>query len=598
MRSASQLFFLAAFTLLRPSSSSKPHNNNGGTPSLPSAPDVCAIDPHSIVSDACTSYANLDAINAEISPLLKDVTQTTDFFAYYRLNLFGSECPFWSDSLSMCGNRACAVDTIDDEKNIPAIWRASSLSALEGARAKHPGRSLQNERPASRPLSYQLGEDVDESCVLEDDDECDSRDYCVPEDEGATAKGDYVSLVNNTERFTGYSGASSRMVWDAIYSENCFTRAGALSSRVGHSGEAAQDLKAVIREHSRTAATSPDDLYPLNDECLEQRAFYRIISGMHASISSHICWDYLNQQTGQWGPNLTCYKERLHDHPERVANLYFNYALVARAVAKLRDVFKGYVFCGGDVAQDRETKGKVLQLVEGIVSGGETFDEGRMFNGDMLALKDDFKHRFRNVSRLMDCVGCDKCRLWGKVQTAGYGAALKVLFEFEEGSGEPLQLRRTEVVALVNTLGRLSDSLAAVNKFRVAVGTGDENVLRVEGWPFYAVGGKEEQASPSASDPNPESPLDDDFDFTDLDDDPYSPPQNTSRPQYTIREEILSEFSAVWTAFKYVINSWISFPFQASAIAITEGQRLWNYWLGLPVGPRTWRIQLRGRDEL
>lgn len=28
----------------------------------------------------------------------------------------------------------------------------------------------------------------------------------------------------------------------------------------------------------------------------------------------------------------------------------------------------------------------------------------------------------------MDCVGCDKCRLWGKVQVNGMGTALKVLF--------------------------------------------------------------------------------------------------------------------------------------------------------------------------
>ena len=32
----------------------------------------------------------------------------------------------------------------------------------------------------------------------------------------------------------------------------------------------------------------------------------------------------------------------------------------------------------------------------------------------------------------MDCVGCDKCRLWGKIQTTGLGTALKVLFELDE----------------------------------------------------------------------------------------------------------------------------------------------------------------------
>lgn len=40
-----------------------------------------------------------------------------------------------------------------------------------------------------------------------------------------------------------------------------------------------------------------------------------------------------------------------------------------------------------------------------------------MFNGTTAAeLKADFREKFRNISRIMDCVGCDKCRLWGKLQ--------------------------------------------------------------------------------------------------------------------------------------------------------------------------------------
>ena len=47
-------------------------------------------------------------------------------------------------------------------------------------------------------------------------------------------------------------------------------------------------------------------------------------------------------------------------------------------------------------------------------------------------LKEEFKSHFRNVTRIMDCVGCDKCRLWGKVQTTGIATALKILFELDE----------------------------------------------------------------------------------------------------------------------------------------------------------------------
>jgi ERO1-like protein beta len=47
-------------------------------------------------------------------------------------------------------------------------------------------------------------------------------------------------------------------------------------------------------------------------------------------------------------------------------------------------------------------------------------------------LKEELKAHFRNVSRIMDCVGCDKCRLWGKVQVTGLATAMKVLFEMDD----------------------------------------------------------------------------------------------------------------------------------------------------------------------
>jgi ERO1-like protein beta len=49
-------------------------------------------------------------------------------------------------------------------------------------------------------------------------------------------------------------------------------------------------------------------------------------------------------------------------------------------------------------------------------------------------LREEFKDRFRNVTRIMDCIGCTKCRLWGKIQTTGVATALKILFEFDEAT--------------------------------------------------------------------------------------------------------------------------------------------------------------------
>lgn len=53
------------------------------------------IDPSATVSDACVSYVTIDSLNDQIYSLLQSITQETDFFSYYRLNLFNKQCPFW-----------------------------------------------------------------------------------------------------------------------------------------------------------------------------------------------------------------------------------------------------------------------------------------------------------------------------------------------------------------------------------------------------------------------------------------------------------------------------------------------------------------------
>ena len=64
----------------------------------------------------------------------------------------------------------------------------------------------------------------------------------------------------------------------------------------------------------------------------------------------------------------------------------------------------------------------------------------------------------------MDCVACEKCRLWGKLQVSGLGTALKILFSYGDRTND-YQLSRTEVVSLLNAFGRLSSSLSEKELF-------------------------------------------------------------------------------------------------------------------------------------
>lgn len=537
------------------------------------------ISPRSIVSDACASYATLDRLNDKVKPVVDDLTQSTDFFSHYRVNLFNKKCPFWDDENGMCGNIACAVATLDNEEDIPEVWRAKELSKLEGPHAKHPNKRIQKEKP-QRPLGGSLGEDVGESCVVEYDDECDERDYCVPEDESATSKGDYVSLLQNPERFTGYAGDGAKQVWDAIYRENCFQRSSfPKSSPPGVSswqqkGPAALDFKhvldsvgrqQVLEQHRQEIPNAPfvsNTGFEVDDECIEKRVFYKVVSGMHASISTHLCWDFLNQTTGEWTPNLACYKFRLHDHPDRISNLYFNYALVTRAIAKLGPYLQGpeYVFCTGDREQDIETREKLRAVTDTAATVPQIFDESLMFkNGEGPSLKEDFRSRFRNVSRLMDCVGCDKCRLWGKLQTAGYGTALKVLFEFDNDSGEVPVLGRTELVALFNTYARVSSSLSAISKFQEMLGATEPVSAEADGSVSTETGHDASAAENPWEGLEDEAKEEENIYDEDLDDDEDEPPKKRRRPQ-TVREAFEMEFEHVMHAIRVVLKSWIDMP--------------------------------------
>lgn len=152
------------------------------------------------------------------------------------------------------------------------------------------------------------------------------------------------------------------------------------------------------------------------------------ILGLHASISIHICDEWFNQTTGEWGRNLDCFISRVGMHPERLENIYFDYVVMLRAVSKISDFLAGYQYLTGDETMDKDIVKSVNELVALVKKCPPTFNEKLLFqeepghhnhNSEGKALKNQFRDHFRNVTRVMDCVGCEKCRLWGKVQTQG-----------------------------------------------------------------------------------------------------------------------------------------------------------------------------------
>lgn len=415
-----------------------------------------------------------DFNNKKIFPRLQSLLQK-DYFRYFQYHP-SKPCPFWDGSVGKCKAQMCRVKNCE-ESDLPSGLVGKNGNENGHTRVvenKYTGQGHGDSLPACDDHDDNVDSTMSVNAIADlalwkrhDEEnspfcEVDSQDCddCV-----------HVDLSLNPERYTGYSGESSQKIWRSVYEENCFSPDGSstkgpFSSAFGHE--------------------------KLANLCLEKRAFFRAVSGLHTSITIHLSSRYplsknsampFVQNQEKWGHNLELFLERFD--PERtngqgpywLKNLYFVYLLELRALAKAEAYLTQQKFFTGNDDEDKDTLIAVKELLSLIKSFPDHFDETSLFSGGLQAqeLKQEFVSHFRNISRLMDCVNCDKCRLWGKLQVTGLGTALKILFsgEFDKPrlAGLPvanrdLKLSRQEVVTLFNAFGRISTSIFQLEHFR------------------------------------------------------------------------------------------------------------------------------------
>ncbi|KAG7199981.1 hypothetical protein KM043_014406 [Ampulex compressa] len=429
--------------------------------------DQCFCKLKGSIDDCSCNVDTVDYFNnMRIYPRLQSLLVRA-YFRFYKVNL-KQECPFWIDD-SKCAIRYCHVQPCQDE-DIPeglkgelrnVHFNESPLDKYKPNMQVHD--CLNNARDHNIELGYLnttiSSENYKEFERWQQHDDAQDN-FCVKE----SSPGEYVDLLLNPERYTGYKGQSAHRIWRSIYMENCFR-----------------------------PDNSPNNIIQsstINGMCLEKRVFYRVISGLHSSINIHLCAKYLLSAKdtlvvpgGQWGPNLQELQRRFSPEETNnegvnwLKNLYFIYMLELRALAKAAPYLEREEYYTGSESEDKDTQVAVNDFLAIVKSFPDHFNESVMFAGGAQAqlLKEEFRQHFRNISRIMDCVGCDKCKLWGKLQIHGLGTALKILFSGKFDTWVPTLnsfskkhffLERSEIVALLNSFGRLSESIFELDKFR------------------------------------------------------------------------------------------------------------------------------------
>mmetsp|Transcript_19922 Transcript_19922/g.29803 ORF Transcript_19922/g.29803 Transcript_19922/m.29803 type:complete len:1135 (+) Transcript_19922:73-3477(+) len=428
------LLILHAFVLL-----TRVEANISFPPSTPFRIDELMSGP---LDDAkCNVEAVNTANDVQLACILADLMDTT-FFRLFPVDL-NRECPFFNKAAPKAPE-SCS----GEKKSSPfSVNQPQSLSLEE-----HASCSLDQ---TSVPRSFEIGDEtdrVDESLsrregkvIKKSQSGCEDEsqpafwlDMC----DGIGVGGEQATVINlrkNPERWTGYNGSQ---VWEAIYKENFF--------------------------HN----SPPDSLR------YEERVLYKLLSGMHTSINVHIALKYYPPMKGKratWEPNPEQFVKRYADHPNRIKNLHFAFVVLLRAIRKAGPYIRNLDYrtdphaaisaSQGSGSHTRALVNRLLSthLLTSCQKVFSAFDESLLFQSTRDStpvgqLKVHFKNVFQNISSILDCVSCQKCKLHGKLALMGLGSALKTLLLPADMLNEE-GLKQAEVVAMVNTLGKFSKAI-------------------------------------------------------------------------------------------------------------------------------------------
>lgn len=165
---------------------------------------------------------------------------------------------------------------------------------------------------------------------------------------------------------------------------------------------------------------------------------------------------------------------------EYLKNLYFVFLLELRALHKAGSYLLTKVNwqSSGDQLETREAIKDVLKVIGNFQW---RFDEDLL---NLQAFRNaEFAEHFHNISTtIMDCVACDKCKLWGKVQTHALGTAFKILLTDFNNKVQlsKFHLHRHEISTLFNGITRLSNSINSLEQFNGMIKRPNEPASSVE----------------------------------------------------------------------------------------------------------------------
>lgn len=270
-----------------------------------------------------------------------------------------------------------------------------------------------------------------------------------------------LETLANTNDFSkikmGFNDRCPRKV-ESCQISSCMVNGMSLSDNDGYI-----DLKKIKESYSpgvRNSSRIWNDMYGIvKDDTL----LTNILSGLHTSVSTHISL-FHTKIFNSYFSHPVLYQSWFR--PEYKDNLHLLYSVITIAVANLgtntgtveQDAIEFAHFLKEKLVSV-DLKNKFNKEVE----TGKSLNE--LHNLSKYSIEENFKlilkrspkiskeaiSKINDFVRNISCLNCEKCKLWGTIQTKGIKAAIKVL------NGMPLY--KNEAIFLINLLRRLSTSI-------------------------------------------------------------------------------------------------------------------------------------------
>ena len=354
------------------------------------------------------SYNITDVIenNHKLCDTLQKLKQTL-FFKIFKINL-EPECSVFHQEM-ICKDTACQICECSNTE-VPRVWKQPS--------------------------------GIDENVITTIDDpfnkwvekfNVDSKQWLLKEDIDPK-DGSYVNLLKNPEGYTGYRGAH---IWNAIFKENCYTES-------------------------------------YSSLCVEDKIFSNIFMGWLVNTNFQIGCNFRNRQTNESYVNVSYVTNKFLYHKDKIDYLFFLYSLMLKAVNKAVPFLLNYDYSSGNKTEDKMTLRIIKEIFRYELLNMDLIEDSFQ---DTYAYFDNFISsnrlseliiRFRNISSIIDCVTCSKCRMHAKLEVFGIATMLKILFA---PNNEELKksMSRNELVSFINLFAKLSKSVSNIEMINAGI---------------------------------------------------------------------------------------------------------------------------------